>query len=252
MWIVNNSLDVIDVIGKPTLLGHNISTWDFSTLYTSIPHDKLKLRIYELLERVFVTVNRKYIAVRYNSVFWTDDNTKKGCYFTCRDLSKAIDYLINNIFVCFGGKVFRQVIGIPMGTNCAPLLADLFLHSYEYEFIIKKLKTDISVALRFSKTFRYIDDLLSINNCNFGEFVNEIYPPELVLKNTTVTPTETSYLDTKINIGKGTERIKTSIYDKREDFNFKIVNFPFLGSNIPSNPQESSVRGIHISTGEIY
>ena len=91
MWIVNNSLDVIDVIGKPTLLGHNISTWDFSTLYTSIPHDKLKLRIYELLERVFVTVNRKYIAVRYNSVFWTDDNTKKGCYFTCRDLSKAID-----------------------------------------------------------------------------------------------------------------------------------------------------------------
>ena len=87
-----------------------------------------------------------------------------------------------------------------MGTNCAPLLADLFLHSYEYEFIIKKLKTDISVALRFNKTFRYIDDLLSINNC---DFVSEIYPLELELKNTTVCQTETSYLNTKINIEKG-------------------------------------------------
>ena len=134
------------------------------------------------------------------------------------------------------GLYVRQVIGIPMGTNCAPLLADLFLHSYEYEFIIKKLKTDISVALRFNKIFRYIDDLLSINNCNFGDFVSEIYPPELELKNTTVCRTETSYLDTKINIGKGTDGIKTSIYDKREDFNFKIVNFPYLDSNIPNNP----------------
>ena len=92
------------------------------------------------------------------------------------------------------------------------------------------------MALRFNKTFRYIDDLLSINNCNFGDFVNEIYPPELELKNTTVCQTETSYVDTTTNIGKGTEGIKTSIYGKREDFNFKIVNFPYLNSNIPKNP----------------
>ena len=56
-------------------------------------------------------------------------------HFSCRDLYRAIDFLIDNIFVRFGGKVFRQVIGIPMGTNSAPLLADLFLHTYEYEFI---------------------------------------------------------------------------------------------------------------------
>ena len=45
MWIINNSLDVIDVISKPSLLDSNIRTWDFSTLYTSISHDKLKIRI---------------------------------------------------------------------------------------------------------------------------------------------------------------------------------------------------------------
>ena len=59
-------------------------------------------------------------------------------------ICRAIDFLIDNIFVSFGGKVFRQVIGIPMGTNSAPLLADLFLHTYEYEFIVKTMKGDIN------------------------------------------------------------------------------------------------------------
>ena len=88
-------------------------------------------------------------------------------HFSCRDLCPAIDFLINNIFVRFGCKVFRQVIGIPMGMNSAPLLADLFLHTYEYEFIIKTMKGDITRALQFNKTFRYIDNLLCVNNDNF-------------------------------------------------------------------------------------
>ena len=46
-----------------------------------------------------------------------------------------LEFLIDNIFVQFGGQVFQQTIGIPMGTTCAPLLADLFLYSYEARFI---------------------------------------------------------------------------------------------------------------------
>jgi hypothetical protein len=45
------------------------------------------------------------------------------------------EFLIDNIFVFFGGRVFQQTVGIPMSTNCAPLLADLFLYSYETDFI---------------------------------------------------------------------------------------------------------------------
>ena len=52
-------------------------------------------------------------------------------YLICR----MVEFLIDNIFVKFGGCLFRQVIGIPVGTNCAPLLADLFLYSYENEFL---------------------------------------------------------------------------------------------------------------------
>ena len=46
-----------------------------------------------------------------------------------------LEFLVDNILVDFGGKVFQQIIGIPMGTNCAPLLADIFLYSYEADFI---------------------------------------------------------------------------------------------------------------------
>ena len=115
-----------------------------------------------------------------------------------------------------------------MGTNSAPLLADLFLHTYEYEFIIKTMKSDITRALQFNKTFRYID---------------EIYPSELIVKNTTTTSSETSYLDTAINIGDRNGTVRISVYDKKEDFNFKIVNFPYLDSNIPRNP----AYGVYIS-----
>jgi hypothetical protein len=65
----------------------------------------------------------------------------------------------------FGGTLFQQVVGIPMGTNCAPLLADLFLYSYESEFLQKLVKDKkIHEARTFNFTYRYIDDVLSINN----------------------------------------------------------------------------------------
>ena len=51
-----------------------------------------------------------------------------------------IEFLLDNIYVRFGGQLFQQMIGIPMGTNCAPLLADLFLYSYENEFLDKAIK----------------------------------------------------------------------------------------------------------------
>ena len=53
--------------------------------------------------------------------------------YTADNICRMIEFLIDNIFVQFGGHLFRQMIGIPMGTNCAPLLADLFLYSYENE-----------------------------------------------------------------------------------------------------------------------
>jgi hypothetical protein len=115
-----------------------------------------------------------------------------------------------------------------MGTNCAPLLADLFLYSCQAEFIQKFLhEKKKSLAVAFNSTFRYID-VLSINNNQFQLHVDSIYPNELEIKDTTESSTSASYLDVLLKFDQ--------LYDKRDDFNFSIINFPYLCSNIPASP----------------
>ena len=96
------------------------------------------------------------------------------------DIIKMHEFLVDNIFVVFAGTVFQQIVGITVGTNCAPLLADIFLYSYETEFIQTLLSTGINqLASRFNFTYRYIDDVLSINNPEFENYLGQIYPVEL-------------------------------------------------------------------------
>ena len=74
-----------------------------------------------------------------------------------------------------------------MGTNCAPLLADLFLYSYESEFMQNLQKYGAkNQCISCNFTFRYIDDMLSLNNSQFADYIDVIYPPELEIKDTTV------------------------------------------------------------------
>ena len=123
-----------------------------------------------------------------------------------------------------------------MGKNCAPLLAVIFLYSYEAEFIQSLLSAGKKrLASQFNFTYRYIDEVLSINNPNFENYLGQMYPPELEIKDTTESNTSASYLDLLLSIGKYGQ-LRTSLYDKRDDFNFHITNFPFLRSKIPSSP----------------
>jgi hypothetical protein len=169
--------------------------------------------------------DRSYFVKHYS------DSTKK---FLGTDIFNMLEFLIDNIFVLFGGLVFQQRVGIPMGNNCAPLLADLFLYSYEAEFIKGLLKkNEKKLARSFNFTFRYIDDVLSLNNYRLSDFVDRIYPIELEIKDTTDTDRSASYLDLHLAIDSE-GRLRTKLYDKRDYFNFPIVNFPFICSNIPA------------------
>ena len=147
-----------------------------------------------------------------------------------------LEFLVDNIFVFFAGKVFQPIVGFPMGTNCAPILADIFLYSYEAEFIQSLLSVGKKrLASQFNFTYRYIDHVLSINNPDFENYLGQMYPPELEIKDTTESNTSASYLNLLLSIGTDGQ-LRTSLYDKRDDFNFYITNFPFLSSNIPSSP----------------
>ena len=118
-----------------------------------------------------------------------------------------------------------------MGTNCAPLLADLFLFCYERDFMLSVSKNNQSDVIEaFNSASRYLDDLLNIDYDFFDSTVNRIYPSELQLKKTNVSDTEASFLDLHLSISYGF--VKTKIYDKQDDFGFDIVNFPFLDDDV--------------------
>ena len=91
------------------------------------------------------------------------------------------------------------------------------------------------MAARFNFTYRSIDDVLSINNPEFGNYLGQMYPVELEIKYTTDSNASASYLDLLLSIGRDGQ-LHTSIHDKRDDFNFHITHFPFLSSNIPTSP----------------
>ena len=147
----------------------------------------------------------------------------------------ALHYLLDNIFIRFGSKLYRQIVGIPMGTKCAPLVADLFLFCYERDFMLSlsdNNRTDIIEA--FNSTSRYLDDLLNNDYPYFEQMVGQIYPTELQLNKANSSDTEAPFLDLNLSITNGI--VSSKIYDKGDDFNFEIVNYPFLVGDVPRSP----------------
>ena len=129
-----------------------------------------------------------------------------------------------------------------MGTNCAPLVADLFLFCYERDFMMS-LSDDkqADVIDAFNTTFRYLYDILNINNVYFDNMVSQIYPSELQLNKANTSDTKAAFLDLHLSISN--DIVSTKIYDKRDDFDFEIVNFPFLDGDVP----RSTSFGVYIS-----
>ena len=108
----------------------------------------------------------------------------------------ALHYLLDNIYIRFGSKLYRQIVGIPMGANCAPLVADLFLFCYERDFMLSlsdNNQTDTIEA--FNSTSRYLDDLLNSDNPYFKQMVGQIYPTELQLNKANSSDTRAPFLD---------------------------------------------------------
>ena len=201
MWILKNSTNLLSSLGHLGVQkATSIETFDFSTLYTSIPHDLLKSRMNNIINNAFKHRNGAtrytHIKVGRHKSYFTSDPLNGDNKYTANDICKMIEFLVDNIYVRFGGQLFRQMVGIPMGTNCAPLLADLFLYFYENEFLDKLVKEGKrKLARRFNQSYRFIDDLLSFNNKRFKEFISDIYPKELTISETTESTSVASYLD---------------------------------------------------------
>ena len=149
-----------------------------------------------------------------------------------RGVCDALVCLLGGVFIGFGAGLCGQAIGVPVGAGCAPLVADLFLFCCGRGFVGSlSRENQADVVEAFNSTSRYLDDLLNIDNIYFDQMVDRIYPTELQLNRANSSDTEAPFLDLNLCISNGT--VSTKIYDKRDDFDFDIVNFPFLDGDVP-------------------
>ena len=127
----------------------SLSTYDFSTLYTTLPHNLIKEKLLDLIKRTFYKKEGElYLACKDKKAFFTSKDYYKGYQlWSCQNVCDALSFLLDNIYIRFGTKLYRQIVGIPMGTNCAPLVADLFLFCYERDFM-KNLSSENQVTRR--------------------------------------------------------------------------------------------------------
>ena len=241
-WSIKNSNDVLNKFKSKNFQASKLSTYDFSTLYTTLPHHLIKDKLIDLINRMFIRENTQYLACNEECAFFTSGVYNNHNLWSCQKVCDAFVYLLDNIFIRFGTKFYRQTIGIPMGTYCAPLVADLFLFCYFMKSLSRENQADIIEA--FNSTSRYLDDLLNIDNIYFDQMVDRIYPTELQLNKANSSDTEAPFLDLNLCISNGT--VSTKIYDKRDDFDFDIVNFPFLDGDVPRRTSYGVYKSQHI------
>ena len=147
----------------------------------------------------------------------------------------ALHHLLDNIFIRFGSKLYRQVVDIPIGPHCAPLVADLFLFCYERDFMLSLSDNNqTNITETFDSTSSYLDDLLNIDNPYFEQIVGQIYPTDLQLNKPNYSDIEAPSLGLNLSILNGI--VLSKIYDKRNNLNVEIVNFPFLDGDVPHSP----------------
>ena len=203
-WSIKNSGEVLNKLQSRGFRATSLSTYDFSTLYTTLPHNLIKEKLINLIEWTFKREGSPYIACNERQAFFTSGDTKRYKLWSCQNVCEALIYLLDNIYIRFGTKLYRQIVGIPMGTNCAPLVPDLFLFCYEIDFMTSLSDVKQAEIIEAVKsTSRYLDDLLNIDNPYFEGMVNRIYPPELQLNKAYTSDTEAPFLDLHLSISNG-------------------------------------------------
>jgi hypothetical protein len=243
----------------------HLFTGDFSNMYTSIPLDDLKSKLRYVLKEAWVwkashlciseeNMDKLFLRWQSGSVDWIDKSKRRSSAavsedvdssnvftFSLEKLSHFLYFLIDNVYVVNDGVVFQQIRGIPMGTNCGPVLANLYLYAYESVFIDQLVAEGRSeIAEMFHRTFRFIDDTLSFNNLHWPNFVSKssdaggIYPSALTYNDTSVSATSVHFLGMQFEVDSESRKCTVDIFDKRKEFSFFVQRYPDLRSFIPS------------------
>lgn len=252
-FIVQTFEEVSGFLGKWVRKNHansdGLYTGDFATMYTTIPHSDLFNAMEQVTKEAFTWASKQFQGrqpcIRWtggSSCKWVRGNTnhsKTTHTLSLESLNELIAYLVSNTYLEVGDAIYRQTIGIPMGTNCAPALANLYLYYYESQYVSKiEEEQGINAARTFHTTFRLIDDVLALDNPNLLPALSAsyeeggMYPEALTLEQTSSSNNAVNFLG--MHIKTADKRLNLSVYDKRMDFPFKVKRYPVMKSLIPS------------------
>ena len=266
-WILKDSVGVVPVLKflnssrsiseKSTPLC--LQTFDFTTLYTKLDLEDLRVRIRSLMTKVFdYRLERdrcKALLVEKSALHFdfswlkskNQDVDKRKKRFTKivdkDDICSWLDFLLDNLYISLGDSLFKQSIGIPMGTNCAVFLANFYLFTYEFDFMERLIFANTCPIFlhKLCNVRRFVDDLFVPDIPFFQEFLyinsnalgGGIYPKDFCELNCTSNSDSCAFLDLKIS--QSSFGFEVDIYDKRlqpEYSNLKIIRMPHFSSNI--------------------
>jgi hypothetical protein len=228
-------MDVISDIRQKNITITSANAFDFSTLYTKLPHEVIEKSMFTLVDKLFNNQVDKYIAVTNNTfkpkIFYTSKTGNWNLY-SKEDVKNLIHTIITESYITIGNTILRQNSGIPMGGNASPLIADLTLSMLEFQYLNK------NYVPKKTCLYRYIDDILSINY-NFNNIYSNIYPKELELNCDMPKNDLLNYLDVTFKLHSHC----TKIYNKVDVFQFDVIRAPDKQSCIHSQQINGIIMG---------
>ncbi len=227
-WAINSSFEFLNKVQQNNncKTAKNISIYDFSTLFTSLPHDIIKKNLFGLIDKLIS--DSSFICVGYHKAFTSTDRKCK-ISINKTELKELINLILKESFTTFGGKIFAQITGIPMGSAASPLLSCLTLSAMEYNYLYEN--RNFTKTNQLVGTSQYLDDICTFTEAKiFEEIATEMYPPSLPLKRTNWNDDKGPYLDLEISI----QPFNIKLYNKTDDFPFEVNRFVHASSNVHS------------------
>ncbi|GMT04144.1 hypothetical protein PENTCL1PPCAC_26318, partial [Pristionchus entomophagus] len=218
---------------------------DFSSLFTNLPHDVVKDKLFCLFDLLFRNAGSEYIVVQGRNVRYDRNNSSiAGRSYHKNDLKLIVDFILQNSFAYYGGRLYQQNRGIPQGNNASPQIADLTLAVMEFQHIRNNVGIGHPLSFSLNRTFRYIDDLFHISDKadEFVRLTSDMYHHSLTLEQTNSEPTEAAFLDLSVRVTQS-GHIQTSLYNKTDDYSFSVIRYPHFESNIPISMGLNTMHG---------
>ena len=232
-WSIDNSEMALNRI-RCTKNVSNLVSADFATLFTKLPHATIKYHLMQLIDLAFNNSKKQFMAISSKKVFFTGTTQYNGYVYMDRfDVKQMLVHVMDETYVAFAGNIFRQIMGVPMGGNASPLIADLTLSMMEFTYCQSHTRNNLIAV-------RYIDDILALNCPDFITKAAGIYNKELRLEET-YAGNHCCFLDLDIKLQNGT--VKTNVYNKTDAFPFKVNRFGYPDSMVSANIHSNTIIG---------